>query len=94
MAIDKNTFKSTVDGHQYGYYRDDLQCSWLSVEILPPNGIRINMEKGHCVDWRGAVRFARMLVDDVEVIETWADGERDTCYRWSGKAWKVTHYPE
>jgi hypothetical protein len=63
-----------------GYWDNDLMCHWLSVEALPPGGIIIKLPEMHCVDFNGALRFAKKLVSDVDFIETWSGERKDTCY--------------
>ena len=75
-----------------GYFQNDLQCCWQSIEALPPDGVRINLADGHCVDMDGAIRVAEFMFPNVALIETWSGSVEDTCYRKIGGKWFKCKY--
>jgi hypothetical protein len=71
-----------------------LKCLVLSVDYdFQRRTGRLYMPPGNCCDMQGCIRHFLGIDPAVRIIETFAGGVRDTCYKRAADGWRVSYVP-
>ncbi len=73
-------------------WSDKLQCYYRGWMVTKEGWLSLILPEGSCTDMSGAIAVATAIMPNVERIQTWSGGIRDTAYVRKGNNWAAANF--